>query len=160
MALDAVERVTKAARADSVQVLAETTGDRLVGLRYRHPFRADPPRPEREPSADVSQVYTVVAADYVTLEDGTGLVHTAPGHGAEDYQTGKRVGLPIYCPVRENGSYDSTVPDWLRGANIWKANNQIVEHLRTSGHLYYDHKFTHSCPHDWRGKTPVIFRAT
>ena len=160
MALDAVERVTKAATSDRVEVLATTTGDRLVGLRYRHPFRAEPPRPEREPNADVSRVYSVVSADYVTLEDGTGLVHTAPGHGAEDYQTGKRVGLPIYCPVRENGSYDSTVPEWLRGANIWKANAQVVEHLRASGHLFYDHTFTHSYPHDWRGKSPVIFRAT
>jgi len=160
MAEEAVARVTKAAKSDKVEVLATTSGDRLVGFRYRHPFIATPPRPERDPAADVSKVYSVVAADYVTLEDGTGLVHTAPGHGAEDYQTGKKVGLPIYCPVRENGSYDSTVPEWLRGLNIWKANSLVVEHLRNSGHLFYDHKFTHSYPHDWRGKSPVIFRAT
>lgn len=160
MAKDAVERVTKAAKAQDLVVLATAPGSRLVGLRYRHPF-VDPAKGDGAPDAAASRaVFTVVAAEYVTLEDGTGLVHTAPGHGTEDYQTGHRVGLPIYCPVRANGSYDDTVPPWLKGLNIWKANDAVVKHLRDSGHLFYDHKFTHSYPHDWRGKTPVIFRCT
>ncbi|MFM9995094.1 MAG: isoleucine--tRNA ligase [Phycisphaerales bacterium] len=153
MAADAVERVTKAAKAEHVEVLATTTSDRLIGLRYRHPFvDGGTNRPPK--------VFSLVAADYVTLEDGTGLVHTAPGHGTEDYQTGLREGLPTYCPVLGNGTYDATVPEWLRGMDIWKANGLIVQHLRESGHLFYDHRFTHSYPHDWRGKTPVIFRST
>ena len=102
----------------------------------------------------------MVEADYVTTEDGTGLVHTAPGHGADDYNTGLREGLPIYSPVRADGTYEDTVADWLEGESIWKANTAITERLRSSGHLYYDHKFTHSYPHDWRSKTPVIFRCT
>ncbi|MCC6659365.1 MAG: isoleucine--tRNA ligase [Phycisphaerales bacterium] len=166
MAADAVERVTKLASSEDARVLATTTGDRLVGLRYRHPFlgrsalRADGGDEESARRADLSKIFTVVPADYVTLGDGTGLVHTAPGHGTEDYQTGQREGLPIYCPVRGNGTYDDSVPAWLRGLSIWTANDLIVRHLRESGHLFFSHRFTHSYPHDWRGKSPVIFRCT
>jgi isoleucyl-tRNA synthetase len=146
LASDLVAKVAAAAKAEKVEILAETDGKNLLGLRYRHPFC---PREGR-----------VVHADYVTLEDGTGLVHTAPGHGAEDYRTGLREGLETYCPVREDGTYDDTVPEWLRGKDIWAANGLVTEHLRASGHLFFDHRFTHSYPHDWRSKTPVIFRAT
>ncbi|MCC6285776.1 MAG: isoleucine--tRNA ligase [Phycisphaerales bacterium] len=156
-----VEKVTKMAKAEQVVVLATTSGEQLVGMRYRHPFRAALPEFRAEPRRlDTNAVWTLVAADYVTLEDGTGLVHTAPGHGAEDYQTGLREALPIYCPVRENGTYDDTAPDWLRGLSVWEANAKVADHLRDSGHLYFSHTFTHSYPHDWRGKSPVIFRAT
>ncbi len=146
LARDLLEKVTAAAGADSVEVLAETDGRNLVGLEYKHPFCERNGR--------------VVSAEYVTLEDGTGLVHTAPGHGAEDYQTGLREGLDVYCPVQGDGTYDDSVPEWLRGRSIWDANAEITEHLRASGHLFYDHTFLHSYPHDWRSKTPVIFRAT
>jgi len=166
-----VEKVTKSAKAEEVTILATTKGDKLVGLRYRHPLygqggpdlsAAESPYMCELPNhrTDATGIYRVVPADYVTLEDGTGLVHTAPGHGAEDYQTGLRECLPIYCPVRPNGTYDPSVPEWLRGLSIWDANPKVVEHLRGSGHLFFDHKFMHSYPHDWRSKTPVIFRAT
>ncbi|MEM1423069.1 MAG: class I tRNA ligase family protein, partial [Planctomycetota bacterium] len=92
--------------------------------------------------------------------DGTGLVHTAPGHGADDYMTGLKHKIPVYCPVTENGTYDDSVPEFLRGVHVWKANEEITELLRTDGALFFDHTFDHSYPHDWRGKTPVIFRAT
>ena len=74
----------------------------------------------------------VVAADYVTLEDGTGLVHTAPGHGVEDYQTGLREALPVYCPVRGDGTFDETVPDWLRGKSVWDANEKGLPSISPS----------------------------
>lgn len=160
MANDLLEKVSKAAGAESVEVLATCLGAALAGLRYAHPFVPVAPTPINDPDADTSACYTVVEAEYVTLEDGTGLVHTAPGHGADDFQTGKRAGLPVYCPVLHDGTYDSTVPEWLRGADIWKANEEITDRLRASGHLFYDHRFTHSYPHDWRSKTPVIFRCT
>ncbi|MBN8645978.1 MAG: isoleucine--tRNA ligase, partial [Planctomycetes bacterium] len=168
IASELVNKVTKAAKAEGVHVLATCKGEKLLGLKYRHPFISPSPDFSKiNPAAlpvgvepkDLS-VYRVVAADYVTLEDGTGLVHTAPGHGAEDYATGLREKLPIYCPVLGNGAYDDTAPEAIRGKNIWKANPEIVETLRNSGHLFYDHRFTHSYPHDWRGKSPVIFRAT
>ncbi|MBL8763952.1 MAG: isoleucine--tRNA ligase [Phycisphaerae bacterium] len=154
LAKDAVQRVTRAAKAENVIVLATASGEELVGLRYHHPFVS------RDAHSGEGTVFTLVGAEYVTLEDGTGLVHTAPGHGTEDFQTGKRAGLPIYCPVKGDGTYDATVPEWLRGESIWDANKSIVERLRLSGHLFYDHTFTHSYPHDWRSKTPVIFRCT
>lgn len=163
-----VEKVTAAGGAEDVKVLAKTTGDRLVGLRYRHPFvdggekvtGGTHVQPGATGGAAAPPVFRVVAAEYVTLEDGTGLVHTAPGHGAEDFMTGQREGLPVYCPVRENGTYDDTVPAWLRGLDIFKANDLIVQNLVASGHMFHASKITHSYPHDWRGKTPVIFRCT
>ena len=160
LARELVEKVTAAAGAEDVEILATTTGDRLVGLSYTHPLRDAPPAPPDDPDADLSNCFALCAADYVTLEDGTGLVHTAPGHGAEDYQTGRRVGLPVYCPVRGDGTYDETVPEWLAGVSIWDANETIARHLTESGHMFHQHRFTHSYPHDWRSKTPVIFRCT
>lgn len=166
MAQDAIERVTTKAKSEAVKVIATTEGSRLLGLRYRHPF-VDPTKKQGAaaiPGADTSKVFTVMGADYVTLEDGTGLVHTAPGHGTEDYQTGLREGLPIYCPVRADGTYDNSVPEFLRPAGkkttIWEANELVTATLRNSGHLFFDHRFSHSYPHDWRSKTPVIFRCT
>lgn len=161
-----VEKVTKQAKAEDVEVLATCRGEALVGLRYKHPFRAELPRFDASASTGGSgevrteAVWTIVSADYVTLEDGTGLVHTATGHGVEDYQTGLRVGLPVYCPVLASGKYDETAPEWLVGKSVWDANELVTEHLRASGHLFHDERFMHSYPHDWRSKTPVIFRAT
>lgn len=140
------ERVLRAGGCEHFRVLAEAPGRALVGLRYTHPFC---PREGR-----------IVAAEYVTLEDGTGLVHTAPGHGVDDYRTGLREGLDIYCPVRDDGTYDDTVPEWLRGRTVWDGNDLVLAHLRESGHLFHDFRFTHSYPHDWRSGAPVIFRAT
>ncbi len=171
IAKELVEKVAKAGKAEDVRVLAVTKGSRLLGLRYRHPLYADvpggmpdfsalPKEATRHADGSWGNVYTIVAAEYVTLEDGTGLVHTAPGHGADDYRTGLVEELPIYCPVRENGTYDTSVPSWLHGKSIWDANKEIVAALETSGHLFFHHMFTHSYPHDWRGKSPVIFRAT
>lgn len=160
MASELVEKVTKAAKSEEVRVLATVKGSALVGLRYRHPFVSAAPADALGRFLEAGRLWSIVPADYVTLEDGTGLVHTAPGHGAEDFATGRAQGLPVYCPVRGNGVYDETVPQWLRGQDIWKANSEIVQHLRESGHLFHDHTFTHSYPHDWRSKTPVIFRCT
>ncbi|RMH15234.1 MAG: isoleucine--tRNA ligase [Acidobacteria bacterium] len=133
-------------------IVAETDGASLVGLTYRHPLHDWPAFPDHRGR--------IVAADYVTVDDGTGLVHTATGHGHEDFETGLREGVPVYCPVRADGTYDDTVPEWLRGVEVWEANRTVVERLRASGHLLYDEPYVHSYPHDWRSKTPVIFRCT
>jgi isoleucyl-tRNA synthetase len=133
---------------EDAELLGRCRGSELAdaGVRYRHPF--------------IDRVSPVVVADYVTLEDGTGLVHTAPGHGQEDYETGLRMGLEIYCPVLEDGTFDDTAPEWLRGLDVWSANPKVVAVLEDSGHLFLQHKILHSYPHDWRSKTPTIFRAT
>ncbi len=133
---------------EQVEELGRCRGAELAGsgVRYRHPF--------------IERTSPVVTADYVTLEDGTGLVHTAPGHGQEDYETGLREGIDIYCPVQEDGTFDDSVPGWLRRVDVWSANLKIVAALDASGHLYRQLKIFHSYPHDWRSKTPTIFRAT
>jgi len=131
------------------EVTGRFTGQALIdaGVTYRHPLVAGKECP-------------VVAADYVTLADGTGLVHTSPGHGLEDYYTGLEFGLDIYCPVQPDGTFDATAPDWLVGVNVWDANELIADRLRQAGTLLADEMFSHSYPHDWRSKTPTIFRAT
>ncbi len=102
----------------------------------------------------------VVVADYVTFSSGTGCVHIAPGHGDEDYRTGLGEGLDIYCPVREDGTFDDTVPRWLRGKGVWESNELITRRLARTGNLFHSEPYTHSYPHDWRSKTPTILRAT
>ena len=132
--------------ATDIVELGTCKGSALVGLIYRHPF--------------VERSGKVAIAGYVTMEDGTGLVHTAPGHGADDYETGLQEGLDVYCPVKDDGRYDDTVPEWLRGQSVWQANGVIVERLLADGLLFRQTKFRHSYPHDWRSKKPIIFRAT
>ncbi|MBD3160594.1 MAG: isoleucine--tRNA ligase [Candidatus Eisenbacteria bacterium] len=131
------------------EVVGRITGAELLEIAptYAHPIHPGKSCP-------------VVPALYVTLDQGTGLVHTAPGHGAEDYATGRSVGLPINCPVREDGTFDETVPEWLRGVLVWDANTKILERLGQDRLLAHTEKIRHSYPHDWRSKGPTIFRAT
>ncbi|MCY2928329.1 MAG: isoleucine--tRNA ligase [Planctomycetota bacterium] len=132
-----------------VQPMGTFKGQALIdaGVSYHHPlFEGKRGR--------------VVPAEYVTLEDGTGLVHTAPGHGLEDYMTGLANRLEVYCPVQADGTFDDTAPDFIRGVDVWKANALIVERLKQNGMLVVSETITHSYPHDWRSKTPTIFRAT
>ncbi len=102
-----------------------------------------------------------VTADYVTAEDGSGLVHTAPGHGEDDFATGMREKLEIYNPVDGSGRYDGTVPEFLRGRHILKEGNAlVVEDLKARGLLLARKDIVHSYPHCWRCKNPVVFRTT
>jgi isoleucyl-tRNA synthetase len=121
-------------------------GKDLEHSEYKHPF--------------VDRVSPIVLAGYVSVDDGTGLVHTAPGHGAEDYQTGRTYGLPTLSPVDASGRFTADAPEELVGKGVFAANPLIVAKLKESGHLYHDLSFMHSYPHCWRCKKPVIFRAT
>ncbi len=107
----------------------------------------------------LDRVVPVVTANYVTLESGTGLVHTAPGHGQDDYQTGLKYGLEVLAPVDDRGRFTDDVPDW-KGTRVFDANPLIIEHLRRVGTLLATHDFAHSYPHCWRCKNPIVFRAT
>ena len=127
-------------------IVESISADQLTGLIAKHPF--------------IDRESPLLPAEFVTTEDGTGLVHIAPGHGTDDYILGNANNLDIYCPVQADGTYDTTVPDWLAKKSIWKANTDIVDHLRTTQHLVFDYEYSHSYPHDWRSKTPVIFRST
>ncbi|MFA7236096.1 MAG: isoleucine--tRNA ligase [Phycisphaeraceae bacterium] len=146
IACDLAEKVLAMQGITAGKPLKTLRGNALTQLTYKHPF--------------IDRTSPVVTAEYVTLEDGTGLVHTAPGHGVEDYQTGLREKLDIYCPVQGDGTFDDTVPQWLRGKSVWESNGLVIDALAKSGHLFHQHKFMHSYPHDWRSKTPTIFRAT
>ncbi len=125
--------------------IAETKGAELERLRFRHPWI------ERDSPG--------LLAEYVTLDTGTGIVHTAPGHGWDDYLTGIRYGLDIYCPVDESGRFLSEV-ERFSGQRVFDANPAVVELLRERGLLLQAGKDTHSYPVCWRCKHPIIFRAT
>jgi len=124
----------------------------LEGARYHHPF-IDAPRTDND--------FRVWFADYVTLEQGTGLVHTAPGHGAEDYVTGMNHGLEAYAPLDDAGQFTDEVPRW-NGRQAWDANPDIVKHLHETGYLLNQpgESLRHSYAHCWRCKGPILFRAT
>jgi len=141
------------------EVVKTLPGRALEKLSPRHPF--------------IDRASPVVLADYVTVDSGTGCVHTAPGHGAEDYLTGLRYGLEIYCPVADNGTYldDGRIPAELVGVSTLEsvedlekkrtsqANIAVLRKLDQAGALFAKQKYTHSYPHCWRSKTPIIFRA-
>ncbi len=100
-------------------------------------------------------------ATYVTAEDGTGLVHTAPGHGADDFETGQKYGLETLCPVDASGRFTEDAPEFLRGLKVFPEGNEaVIADLKKRGMLLAEEKITHSYPHCWRCKNPVIFRAT
>jgi isoleucyl-tRNA synthetase len=141
--------LSAAALVEPARILGFASGLELEGFAYRHPFA---PRQGR-----------VVLGEHVTLEQGTGLVHTAPGHGAEDYAVGEAYGLEAYNPVLADGRFDDTVqPPELKGVRVFDANSRIVQLLVEKGVLLNrpGESITHSYPHHDRCKNPIIFRAT
>jgi isoleucyl-tRNA synthetase len=127
------------------ELIREIKGKDLEGLVYDHPFGLRKGK--------------VVLASYVSSEDGTGLVHTAPGHGAEDFQTGAKYNLEIVMPVDTKGHFDASAGEF-QGINVYDANKLIIEKLQGQGDLLLAESFQHSYPHCWRCKKPIIFRAT
>jgi isoleucyl-tRNA synthetase len=140
------------------RVHGKARGQALVGLRYRHPLPAEM-RGTLTPEEQAAS-FRVVAGDYVTMDAGTGLVHTAPGAGEDDFQTGKREGLPILSPVDPAGRFTDSVAKY-QGKKVLDANPEITADLEAAGALLHkDEHFRHDYPHCWRCKKPVIFRAT
>ncbi|WP_310446611.1 isoleucine--tRNA ligase [Thiobacillus sp.] len=133
------------ALSDGAEVIAHTTGQALEGALLWHPFQ------ERQ--------VPVIVGDHVTADAGTGAVHTAPGHGLDDYVVGSRYGLKVDNPVGDDGRFYAAVP-LVGGMSIWQANPVVIETLEASGNLLAHAKLLHSYPHCWRHKTPIIFRAT
>ena len=134
-------------------VLATVRGEKLGGLGFRHPLAAVDPGYDR-----IAPVYL---ADYATAEDGTGLVHSSPAYGVDDFNSCRAHGLAvddILNPVQGNGVYDAALP-LFGGQHIWKATPAIVESIRGAGRLFDSTTLRHSYPHCWRHKTPVIYRA-
>src|SRR6184192_2225942 len=128
-----------------VSVLAQFEGRALEGLKLAHPFQ--------------DRQVPVVLGEHVTLDAGTGAVHTAPGHGQEDFVVGQRYGLPVTNPVGPDGTFLPDTP-LVAGLKVDAANAVIIEALKKAGRLLHHEPYSHSYPHCWRHKTPVIFRAT
>ncbi|WP_368889779.1 isoleucine--tRNA ligase [Morganella morganii] len=146
LAADLVESVMKRAGITSWTVEADCKGSDLELLRFNHPFMG----------FDVP----AILGDHVTLDAGTGAVHTAPGHGPDDYVIGQKYGLETANPVGPNGCYVSGTYPSLDGVFVLKANDIILELLKEKGALLHSENISHSYPCCWRHKTPVIFRAT
>jgi isoleucyl-tRNA synthetase len=127
------------------QEIFRVKGRALEGAICRHPW--------------LDRDSQVILANYVTLEAGTGLVHIAPGHGQEDYDSGRRYNLPPYSPVDDGGRFTQEVPEFA-GQKVWEANAGIIELLKERRKLLAAADLTHSYPHCWRCKQPIIFRAT
>ncbi|MDQ7834048.1 MAG: isoleucine--tRNA ligase [Humidesulfovibrio sp.] len=130
---------------DTPKILATVPGLKLEGLEAQHPIykRKSP----------------IILGDHVTLDAGTGCVHTAPGHGREDYDVGLKYGLEVYSPLDDAGRFLTDV-EFFAGLNVFEANPKVIEKLKQVGNLIVQEKITHSYPHCWRCKEPVIFRAT
>ncbi|MGA0309390.1 MAG: isoleucine--tRNA ligase, partial [Vulcanococcus sp.] len=131
----------------SLKPLVSVKGSALEGLQYRHPLleRTSP---------------VVIGGDYITTEAGTGLVHTAPGHGVDDFNTGRKYKLPVLCPVDEAGNLTAEAGPFA-GTNVLKdANPTIISALEETGLLLKQERYEHRYPYDWRTKKPTIFRAT
>lgn len=145
MMSELVETVSKRLGFESYEILDHCSGKALEHLTLHHPFY-----PKNIP---------VVLGTHVTLDAGTGCVHTAPAHGQEDYLVGQHYHLPLDNPVGANGCFISTTP-LFAGEHVYKVNDKIIDLLTERGNLLHVEKIQHSYPHCWRHKTPLIFRAT
>ncbi len=145
MAEALMEEVMAKFGIQTYEVLAKFPGQKVEGLKCRHPFL------ERES--------LLILASYVTLDTGTGCVHTAPGHGQEDYESGIQYGLEIYSPVDDEGRFTQDVP-FFAGQFVFDANESVNRKLAEVGALLKEETIEHSYPHCWRTNDPIIFRAT
>lgn len=132
-------------KVDHYEVLGTINGRDLEGILCHHPFE--------------KRTAPIILSSYVNTEGGTGVVHTAPGHGLEDYIVGLNYNLKIQSPVMDNGVFDGSC-SLVAGEHVFKAIPKIVEHIKESHHLIYHETISHSYPHCWRHKSPVIYRAT
>lgn len=145
IAKDLREKIEDSVDTGKLELVKEFKGREIEGDISEHPF--------------IDRDSRVVLANYVVLEQGTGIVHTAPGHGQEDYMTGRKYSIETFCPVDENGRFTSEYKIH-EGISVFKANPLIIKLLEEKGMLVHSDTFSHSYPHCWRCKKPVIFRAT
>jgi isoleucyl-tRNA synthetase len=145
LAADRVVALQSECGIKEVRVRSHAKGRDFEGVKFQHPFL-----PIQVPG---------ILADYVTLDQGSGIVHTAPGHGSDDFLSAQRYGLEIYAPIDDKGVYLEGLPEY-KGKNVFEANPVIVQLLEDRRALLGNHSYTHSYPHCWRCHNPVIFRAT
>ncbi len=130
----------------SVETINEFNGEKLEGVTYKHPL--------------YDRISPVILGDHVSTEDGTGLVHTAPGHGEDDFVVGQKYNLDVFCPVDQHGCMTEAAGERLKGLFVDDCNKEVIKMLEETGSLIKEQEIVHSYPHDWRTKKPVIFRAT
>ena len=145
MATELVENVMKVSGVEAYEIVARAKGEELEGILCRHPF--------------LDRDSVVILGDHVTLEAGTGCVHTAPGHGAEDFQVCQKYKIPVIVPVDDKG-YLTKDAGKFAGLYYEKSNGAIIEELKSGNYLLASEKIIHQYPHCWRCKEPIIFRAT
>ena len=140
-----IDEVMPRYQVSDYQILAESKGKALEHIQLQHPY--------------LDRVVPIILGDHVTTDTGTGNVHTAPAHGQDDYVVGERYRLPMDNPVDARSCFVEGTP-LVAGLHVTKANDPIIEAIKTSGHLLHQARLEHSYPHCWRHKTPLIFRAT
>ncbi|MDN6112283.1 MAG: isoleucine--tRNA ligase, partial [Tetragenococcus halophilus] len=145
VAKDLLDEVQEVLGWDNVEILQEFKGNQLENMTAQHPF--------------YDRTSLLILGDHVTLDSGTGLVHTSPGHGEDDYYVAKKYGLPVLSPVDSRGVFTEEAPGF-EGIFYDKANPMVTDLLKEKGALLNLDFYVHSYPHDWRTKKPVIFRAT
>ncbi|HKM09332.1 MAG TPA: isoleucine--tRNA ligase, partial [Candidatus Methanomethylophilaceae archaeon] len=152
IAASQIEYIMEQGGYSEYEILEEMKGQDLEGLSYSPPFEIG------DQMAKSEWVYKVVTADYVEA-DNTGLVHTAPGFGPDDYETGKRYGMKSFCPVGEDGRFTDGFP-MMVGRKVRGVNDDVVEHLRENNRLFKFDRIMHRYGHCWRCKSPIIYRDT
>ena len=142
---DLVELLMNTTENDIHTALGTIKGEDLIGCAATHPF--------------IDRESVIISADFVSAEDGTGIVHIAPGHGQDDYLAGLQHELPMIMPVDSQGRFTDEVGDWV-GQRVFESNKPITQHIEALGNLVHFKLIKHSYPHCWRCHNPVIFRAT
>jgi isoleucyl-tRNA synthetase len=145
LASDLIEPVMRQIKIYNYQKIAEVRGTSLEDLEAEHPF--------------IERRARLVLADYISKQEGSGCVHTAPGHGQQDYLTGLKYNLPMIMPVDEKGRFDATCAEFC-GIQIFQANEIVINKMKENGTLLYASDILHSYPHCWRCKSPLIIRST
>ncbi|WDA44085.1 isoleucine--tRNA ligase [Fusobacterium nucleatum] len=146
LAKDLAESAFKDIGIENFELIKEFKGKDLEYTTYKHPF--------------LERTGLVILGDHVTADAGTGAVHTAPGHGQDDYVVGLNYKIPVISPIDHRGCLTEEAGDLFKGLFYSDANKAIIKHLTETGHILKTQEISHSYPHDWRSKTPVIFRAT
>ncbi len=151
-----VSEVMKEINAEDYEIVEEVKGERLIGWKYEYPLLEEMPK-QKEFEEKNGNVHKLVRSEFVTLTEGTGLVHSAPGHGEEDYIVGLEYNLPVYSPIDNEGKFYEGA--W-KGVFVKEADKYITQRLKEKGYLLGEGRITHRYPTCWRCKSPLLFRAT
>jgi len=152
---EALERAMSDMGVESYKVIRRVKGSELVGESYWHPLAEEVPAHKKHNNP----AHMIVAADFVTMVEGTGCVHVAPAHGPEDFELGKSLGIPIFCPIRPNGTFTEEGGIYA-GTYFKQAGERVLQDLKSKGLLVKEGKIVHTYPFCWRCGTPLIYLAS